>query len=115
MIEINFTDEKTKRHYLIIVDLLMNLFMSGFTIDLIKNEKRLKSNIQLSDLFNFDIRPYCRFTLIIKENEEEIGYIDLEFDYGCLLNETFIINGYSSNLAEITNATDKFSNYLNNF
>ena len=59
MIEINFTDEKTKRHYLIIVDLLMNLFMSGFTIDLIKNEK--------------------------------------------------------SNLSEITNATDKFSNYLNNF
>lgn len=121
MIESNFIDEKTKRHYLIIVDLLMNLFMSGFTIDLVivvdeenNEEKILKSNMQLSDFFNFDITRYCNFTLIIKRDDIE-GYIDLKFDYRSPLDDTFVIDNYSINLVEIRNETQKFSNYLNKF
>lgn len=122
MLESNFIDEKTKRHYLLFVDLFMNLAMSGLTIDLSKDGEIIKENIQLSEFFNYDVRTEffnytknCCLTLIINDTGETIGNIDLEFNYGTSLHETSIITSYSDNLIEIINVTDNLTNYLNKF
>lgn len=122
MLESNFIDEKTKRHYLLFVDLFMNLAMSGLTIDLSKDGEIIKENIQLSEFFNYDVRTEffnyaknCCLTLIINDTGETVGNIDLEFNYGTSLHETSIITSYSDNLIEIINVTDNLTNYLNKF
>lgn len=121
MLESNFIDEKTKRHYLLFVDLFMNLSMSGLTIDLSKDGEIIK-DIQLSEFFNYDIRTEffnhsrnCCLTLIINDTGETIGNIDLEFNYGTSLHETSIITSYSNSLIEIIKITDNLTNHLNKF
>ncbi|MCX8589122.1 MULTISPECIES: hypothetical protein [unclassified Gilliamella] len=117
--ETNFIDEKTKRFYLIFVDLFMNLSMNGFTIDLYENEEMLQSHLhlQLSDFFNihFHNKPRSVYRLLLQHGGIDAGIIDIELDYQRQLHETFMIQMYSKNISNIVNATQKFINYLNNF
>ena len=112
-----FFDEKTKRFYLIFVDLFMNISMNGFTMDLYENNEILKPNLQLSEFFNIHSpsKPYSFYTLILRNGEKEAGFIDLELDYRCLLHETLMIHIYSSNISKIVELTQEFINKLNNF
>ena len=115
--ETNFIDEKTKRFYLIFVDLFMNLSMNGFTIDLYENEEMLQSNLQLSDFFNihFHNKPRSVYRLLLQHGGIDAGIIDIELDYQRQLHETFIIQMYSKNISKIVAATQNFIKYLNNF
>lgn len=115
--ETNFIDEKTKRFYLIFVDLFMNLSMNGFTIDLYENEEMLQSNFQLSDFFNihFHNKPRSVYRLLLQHGGIDAGIIDIELDYQRLLHETFMIHMYSKNISKIVAATQNFIKYLNNF
>lgn len=115
--ETNIIDEKTKRFYLIFVDLFMNLSMNGFTIDLYENEEMLQSNFQLSDFFNihFHNKPRSVYRLLLQHGGIDAGIIDIELDYQRLLHETFIIQMYSKNISKIVAATQNFIKYLNNF
>lgn len=115
--ETNIIDEKTKRFYLIFVDLFMNLSMNGFTIDLYENEEMLQSNLQLSDFFNihFHNKPRSVYRLLLQHGGIDAGIIDIELDYQRQLHETFIIQMYSKNISKIVAATQNFIKYLNNF
>ncbi|MCX8680287.1 hypothetical protein J3U22_11765 [Gilliamella sp. B2865] len=115
--ETNIIDEKTKRFYLIFVDLFMNLSMNGFTIDLYENEEMLQSNFQLSDFFNihFHNKPRSVYRLLLQHGGIDAGIIDIELDYQRLLHETFMIQMYSKNISKIVAATQNFIKYLNNF
>ena len=115
--ETNFIDEKTKRFYLIFVDLFMNLSMNGFTIDLYENGEMLQSNLQLSDFFNihFHNKPRSVYRLLLQHGGIDAGIIDIELDYQRQLHETFIIQMYSKNISKIVAATQNFIKYLNNF
>lgn len=115
--ETNIIDEKTKRFYLIFVDLFMNLSMNGFTIDLYENEEMLQSNFQLSDFFNihFHNKPRSVYRLLLQHGGIDAGIIDIELDYQRLLHETFMIQMYSKNISKIVATTQNFIKYLNNF
>ena len=115
--EKKFIDEKTKRFYLIFVDLFMNISMNGFTIDLYENKEMLKQNLQLSDFFNIHSpnKVYSFYHLVLWNGEKEVGFIDLELDYRCLLHETLMIHIYSSNISKIVELTQKFIKKLNTF
>lgn len=115
--ETNIIDEKTKRFYLIFVDLFMNLSMNGFTIDLYENEEMLQSHLQLSDFFNihFHNKPRSVYRLLLQHGGIDAGIIDIELDYQRLLHETFMIQMYSKNISKIVAATQNFIKYLNNF
>lgn len=115
--EKKFIDEKTKRFYLIFVDLFMNISMNGFTIDLYENKEMLKQNLQLSDFFNIHSpnKVYSFYHLVLWNGEKEVGFIDLEFDYQCQFHEEFIFHIYFDGFYKIVESTQNFIKKLNTF